>query len=403
LNNIDWITTGLIIGESDPEGRSDSFNKSNKQIWANYLNEHDKDGDHMADLLSFFSLMEEDTYVGNNATRSITLSDTDLDLDILWVWSESYPKIKCRATTMSTTEILSSPGTIGSTWTSRTTPNNGWGSVCYGNSLFVAVSSSGTGNRVMTSPDGITWTSRTSAADNDWTSVCYGSSLYVAVSNSGTGNRVMTSPDGTTWTSRTSAADDTWTSVCYGNSLYVAVASSGSGGQVMTSPDGTTWTSRTAAGGYQWREVIYANSLFVAVASDTSQVMTSADGITWTMRDSGISDNYNWYSVTYSTNDSLFVAVADNSNQIMTSANGTSWILRDSGVPAQTWRSVVYGTTDDLFAAVAGNGTTAGAMTWDGTLYSLITSIGTGTFGLDADDQVNKTGETYYYKGWGHH
>jgi hypothetical protein len=45
----------------------------------------------------------------------------------------------------------------------------------------------------MTSPDGITWTSRTSAAANFWTSVTYGNGLFVAVSNSGTGNRVMTS------------------------------------------------------------------------------------------------------------------------------------------------------------------------------------------------------------------
>ena len=41
--------------------------------------------------------------------------------------------------------------------------------------------------------DGITWTSRTSAADNDWRSVAYGNGLFVAVSSSGTGNRVMTS------------------------------------------------------------------------------------------------------------------------------------------------------------------------------------------------------------------
>ena len=40
-------------------------------------------------------------------------------------------------------------------------------------SLFVAVAINGTGNRVMTSPDGITWTSRTSAADNAWRSVCF--------------------------------------------------------------------------------------------------------------------------------------------------------------------------------------------------------------------------------------
>ena len=79
-------------------------------------------------------------------------------------------------------------------WTIRTSPaDNNWFSVCYGNGLFVAVAYSGTGNRVMTSPDGITWTIRTSSADNSWYSVCYGNGLFVAVAYSGTGNRVMTS------------------------------------------------------------------------------------------------------------------------------------------------------------------------------------------------------------------
>jgi hypothetical protein len=58
--------------------------------------------------------------------------------------------------------------------------------------VFVAVATSGTGNRVMTSPDGITWTSRQSAANNSWESVCHGNGLFVAVAWSGTGNRVMT-------------------------------------------------------------------------------------------------------------------------------------------------------------------------------------------------------------------
>jgi hypothetical protein len=48
-----------------------------------------------------------------------------------------------------------------------------------------------------------TWTSRNSAADNFWFSVTYGNGLFVAVAQSGTGNRVMTSPDGISWTSRT--------------------------------------------------------------------------------------------------------------------------------------------------------------------------------------------------------
>jgi hypothetical protein len=62
--------------------------------------------------------------------------------------------------------------------------------------LLVAVALSGTGNRVMTSPDGITWTARSSAADNQWLSVTWAKELglLVAVAQTGTGNRVMTSP-----------------------------------------------------------------------------------------------------------------------------------------------------------------------------------------------------------------
>ena len=45
--------------------------------------------------------------------------------------------------------------------------------------LFVAVAQTGTGNRVMTSPDGINWTIRTSANDRSWNSVCYGNGVSV--------------------------------------------------------------------------------------------------------------------------------------------------------------------------------------------------------------------------------
>jgi hypothetical protein len=131
----------------------------------------------------------------------------------------------------------------------------------------------------MTSPDGITWTSRISAADNQWQSVTYGNGLFVAVANTGTGNRVMTSPNGITWTIRTSAANNGWLSVTYGNGLFVAVAISGTGDRVMTSPDGINWTIRTSAADNQWNGVTFGNGLFVAVAySGTgNRVMTSAD------------------------------------------------------------------------------------------------------------------------------
>jgi hypothetical protein len=50
----------------------------------------------------------------------------------------------------------------------------------------------------MTSPDGITWTTRASAADNGWLSVTWAPelSIFVAVGSLGTGNLVMTSAIG---------------------------------------------------------------------------------------------------------------------------------------------------------------------------------------------------------------
>ena len=96
--------------------------------------------------------------------------------------------------------------------------DNNWNGVCYGNGLFVAVAISGTNNRVMTSPDGITWTIRTTPEDTTWRSVCYGNGLFVIVSSYiNTGDRVMTSHDGITWTLRTSPMKNAWYTVCYGN------------------------------------------------------------------------------------------------------------------------------------------------------------------------------------------
>jgi hypothetical protein len=118
----------------------------------------------------------------------------------------------------------------------------------------------------MTSPDGITWTSRTSAADNNWNGITYGNGLFVAVALTGTGNRVMTSPDGITWTSRTSAAENEYNSVCYGGGLFVAVAQSGTY-RVMASTDGITWKAGTAAAAYYWRSICYADDVFIAIAS----------------------------------------------------------------------------------------------------------------------------------------
>lgn len=218
--------------------------------------------------------------------------------------------------------------------------------------LFCAVASSGNTNRVMTSPNGLTWTLRTSASNNDWRSIVWGGAIgqkkFVAVSSSGTNNRVMTSSDGITWTSQVSAANNYWTSVIWSPELglFCAVASSGVGNRVMTSPDGITWTSRNASDDYNWQSITWspALGLFCAVASSgvIHRVMTSSNGINWARRNAA-ADN-NWMSVTWSPALGLFCAVAASGtyNRIMYSNNGTAWTAILKAPINMDWNSIIW-------------------------------------------------------------
>jgi hypothetical protein len=109
----------------------------------------------------------------------------------------------------------------------------------------------GTSNGVMTSPDGITWTGRTSAADNLWRSVIWGGPTgarkFVAIAGSGYLNGVMTSSP-----AATAPNAPTISSVTAGNgSLTVAFTAGTDGGSAITnykySTDGTTYTALSTA------------------------------------------------------------------------------------------------------------------------------------------------------------
>ena len=103
-------------------------------------------------------------------------------------------------------------------------------------------------------------------------------SLFVAVASGGT-NRVMTSPDGITWTSRTSTS--ACFSVCWSPELSIFVAS-GTSGTISYSPDGINWTAKSISGSNSWYSVCWSPelSIFVAVAnSGTNRVITSNIGM----------------------------------------------------------------------------------------------------------------------------
>ena len=110
--------------------------------------------------------------------------------------------------------------------------------------------------------------------------------LFVAVGDIGT---ILTSPDGITWTSRTSGVSVVLSGVTYSESLGLFVAVGGSG-TILTSPDGITWTSRTSGVSTDLRGTVYSEplGLFVAVGGNRI-ILTSSDGVTWTSRSSGVS------------------------------------------------------------------------------------------------------------------
>ncbi len=270
---------------------------------------------------------------------------------------------------------------LNSTVTYPTFPNtNTWYAICWSPQLgiFCAVAAFGTaGSRVMTSPDGITWTTRTSAADLQWVNIIWIPELFlfVAIANSGTGNRVMTSPNGITWTSRTSAADNNWYGITWSPelNLIVVVGASGVGNRVMTSPDGITWTSRTSAADISWVAVGWSPELrlFVAVAESGTgnRIMTSIDGINWIIRTSP-ADN-NWRCVSWSPQLRIFCVSSwsVSTNNIMTSSDGINWILRTT--PSQQLNNVIWCPEIRTFVALAFSGTNNRILTsFDGVTWT---------------------------------
>ena len=281
-------------------------------------------------------------------------------------WSPEVSLFVAVGTSGSSNRVMTSPDGI--TWTSRTSAaDNNWISVCWSPelSLFIAVAESGTGNRVMTSPNGITWTSRASAEDNGWHYVCWSPelSLLVAVAWGGSSNRVMTSPNGIDWTARAPAALNSWLSVCWAAelSLFVAVANSGTGNRVMTSPNGIDWTAQTAPD-LSWGAICWSPELLLFVASTSNSMMTSPDGKNWTTRTAAA--NNNWRAVCWSPQLSLFVDIAwsGTGNRVMSSPDGINWTTRASGADSN-WSALCWSPELSLFVAVADNGSGNRVMT----------------------------------------
>jgi len=131
----------------------------------------------------------------------------------------------------------------GVTWTGRNVAGNNLTDAYYANSLWVSVGGAGTTPVIATSSDGQTWTAQTAGVAQALKGVTYGNGLWVAV---GDNNTILTSPDAINWTPRTSpaAATDDFVNVAFGDGYFV-VGLNTAGPAFVYSQDGITWTSIT--------------------------------------------------------------------------------------------------------------------------------------------------------------
>lgn len=334
------------------------------------------------------------TGIGKSYTPNEWESETGIDGSSLWLSVAWAPSLGLLCAVATGGQVMTSPDGI--TWTTRTAPEaNLWRDVCWspGLALFVAVAASGT-NRVMTSPDGIAWTARSAAAANQWYGVTWAPSLslFAAVSIDGA-NRVMTSPDGSAWTSRSAASALQWRKLAWAPSLslFCAVAADAVSTSVMTSPDGTVWTSRTpAVSAASWADITWSpeRSLFVATSTGgygTTPVMTSPNGTAWTAR--AVEGTNAWESVAWGAEAGMFVGVSRNgTNRVMSSSDGLTWAVESS--PSADWYGVAWASTVGFIAV----GTAGSVMKSGGPdVLTGIPSSGTGSiqYAITKGDQVN--------------
>jgi hypothetical protein len=207
--------------------------------------------------------------------------------------------------------------------------------IIFANGKFVAVTAQAAGaDNVSTSTDGINWTTQVTPSTEQLHSVAYGAGVYVAAGNSGT---IYSSPDGATWTSRTSGFGVTAVEkVVYVNGLFIAC---GDAGKLSTSPDGITWTFQTSTfGAEEVLSAFYGNGLYVIVGN-AGKLATSPDGTTWTAQTSGFGLDSILKGL-YSSTMGLHVIVGD-AGKIATSTNGTAWTLQTSGFGSSALTDII--------------------------------------------------------------
>src|SRR5262249_45665076 len=153
----------------------------------------------------------------------------------------------------------------------------------YANGLFVAGGRRGT---LLTSSDGVSWTSRASGIGNYVERITWANGLWVGVAEHGD---ITTSPNGINWTGQSTGTPySDHEGVTFGNGLWVVVGGyfrdpqyeNGAITAIYTSRNALTWTRTPINAGKRLRDVTFAQGKFVAVGND-GLVLISSNAVDW--------------------------------------------------------------------------------------------------------------------------
>lgn len=259
--------------------------------------------------------------------------------------------------------------------------------------LYVAVGSSWSDSVtgvIYTSEDGDNWSQVTTGSIERLTDVTYGNGIFVAV---GEGDTLMTSVDGMSWTtmSRVKTINPgiiSYTGIAYGEGLFVAV---GNNGEIIKSLDGTTWDDMEKYSG-NLSCITYGSGYFVS-AGQSGLILRCAVS-------SGVADTWE-RTGRYMTTNRLNAAAYGNGVYAVVGEDGTI-LYSGSAAPVPTMASAANNTVSVNPASVTVGGSTtitaagdrqsvAGAVTGDEryvpTTWTSTEAVKNGTFTV--------TGSTY--------
>jgi hypothetical protein len=276
--------------------------------------------------------------------------------------------------------ITTSPD--GNTWTRRSSGTIAdLGAVLHDGTRFVA---SGSGGTILTSPDGSAWTQLTTGSTADFNLLAYSGARYVTAGFSG----IYHSTNLTTWTAVAGTTFDRWTAIAYGGGRFV-VANSATTLGTRTSTDGVTWsaaTTITGAGG-NTSALVHGNGLFVLTmvgfGSTPAKIYTSADGTGWAQRAADLLPiGTSVFSIAFG--NGRFVALTGN-QRALTSTDGINWTSHTlPATPAFTRIRFLAGqfyATSSLYGATSYSST-------DGVIWSAVSA----SFGPNLLNNQSSTG-----------